>query len=251
MALRTSKLGRGSTRRCCGNLRKLLDGSTSLEATLTETIQEIAEAEKDEAFSVAFSIAVTSSRGNTFNVVKDSESIHVSTQLDQGSASEYDGLPYVWVTLSARRRSAYLEAVPKLSHVFPLLLGELAYLGGQRGSLWAARVLASFAYPKKKLPIVLQDLVQEALILEMRKESRSHFVNELVADVASVKSLAVTIRGVERLRGRRARLDVDFVPTYAEQARPEKAIKNVSTRSLVVVLGPSEFSMERNSIVPR
>lgn len=35
------------------DLRKLLDGSASLEAILTETIQEIAEAEKDEAFSLA------------------------------------------------------------------------------------------------------------------------------------------------------------------------------------------------------
>ena len=36
-----------------GELRKLLDGSTSLEAILTETVQEIVEAEKDESFSIA------------------------------------------------------------------------------------------------------------------------------------------------------------------------------------------------------
>jgi hypothetical protein len=192
----------------------------------------LADAAKTILLLSGFQISVTSENGSVFNAVKDSNSIHFSTERDREV-----GFPRIWVPLSEQRRMDFLRQTPALGDVLPLLLGELIHLGGSKGPMWAARVMATLAYPPEVIREPLATLIDDALMQEVQLDQTGDFGSRL-ADGKSVRSLSSRIRKIEKISGKRARLFA------LVSVRLRDTTKDTQEKSVVITIGPETFSIE-------
>jgi hypothetical protein len=113
---------------------------------------------------------------------------------------------------SAQRRILRQELTWR--QALPLLYSDLFYLRGASDPVWAARLLAHLAHPKRLWPIVLRGLVEEAVRCELAERPERHalYVPYSKTSKSGPQTLAkIEIQVTGRLPGRGARIEGSLI----------------------------------------
>jgi hypothetical protein len=165
--------------------------------------------------------------------------------LDQASMRVEVTEPHVLLMESVSERQSMLKNSHTLTSAYPLLLGDLFFLNGERGPLWAARVLARMAYPKQRWKRVFGSFLEEEILNEVRENPGRHFNVDRMPKNTRVASVSLTITQCQRLRGRRA-LVRGFIQIRLDASGRGKLTRLGGTqdRMVEITLGPDEFRVE-------
>ena len=111
--------------------------------------------------------------------------------------------------------------------------------------MWAAKVMAYLAYPKRAWNSVLQNFLEETLLQELKDNPSSHFNAKRMPKGTPIVSVSVVITQTERLKGRRAFIRGMMTLDYGTDRRRKFARSGgTHQRMIEVTLGPDEFRVE-------
>ena len=165
---------------------------------------------------------------------------------DENSTRGQGLAPHILLMQSWVEQQAFLKLSDKLAAIYPLLLGDLFFLNGERGPLWSAQVLAYRSYPRGRWQSVLKPFLESVILNDVRENPRRHFNIDRMPKQASISSVEVTITQTERLPGRRITAYGSMLINFDENSRTKSIARSPGTheRMFTATLGPNELRVE-------
>ena len=165
---------------------------------------------------------------------------------DENSTRSRGLTPHVALMQSRAEQQAFLKLGSALAAIYPLLLGDLFFLNGERGPLWSAKILAYRSYPRGRWQSVLKPFLESVLLNDVRENPGRHFNIDRMPKRKSISSVEVTITQTERLPGRRMTAYGSMFIYFGENLKNASIARSPGTheRTFTATLGPDEFRVE-------
>jgi hypothetical protein len=165
---------------------------------------------------------------------------------DENSTRGQGLTPHILLMQSRAEQQAFLKLSGKLAAIYPLLLGDLFFLNGERGPLWSAQVLAYRSYPRGRWQSVLKPFLEGVILNDVKENPRRHFNIDRMPKRTSISSVEVTITQTERLPGRRITAYGSMFINFDGNSRIKSIARSPGTheRMFTATLGPNEFRVE-------
>lgn len=165
---------------------------------------------------------------------------------DDVDMRSYSSTPYVLLMRSRLEQQEFLKRSGDLTAIYPLLLGDLFFLNGEKGPLWSAQVLAHRAYPRVKWSIYLRSFLEGTVLADAKENPERYVSFGQIPGRTLISSVSITLSQSERLPGRRMTIYGSMLINFetisitpVDSPSPES-----HERMFKATLGPDEFRVE-------